>query len=291
MAAAVADRPSSSSSVFRFHISCHRCHHYHISLPLDLPSDGSHQRYYCTNCRHHLFGVGSNQTQISLASVCTLSSWDETGSTTPEHDHTHDQEAISAPQIEDTTAANTPQRSRHVPEAVRGESTTATNTPQRVRQLPAINNLSTSSPADSAPPMELLPGPFDHQKLGDEDITEARSTRESTNLEDATPSQLAKTLFKKAISVAQRRGKKFFKVAPTRARTDQIIHPSKRAQASALTDSTRNLSNTPLPLDATHSRSEQSPSREPLNDVTQLVRVIIQENDAKRLQAYRKEQT
>ena len=58
-----------------FHGTCRRCSHFHIALPIELPSaDKPHRRYHCHRCNALLFGLGRRSTQISLASQETVSS-------------------------------------------------------------------------------------------------------------------------------------------------------------------------------------------------------------------------
>ena len=74
-------------SILLYHGTCGRCHHLHTAQPIDCISgirSGQHQRIRCVKCKHHLFGLGSNSTQTTLASALTSSSWENEMDSTDE---------------------------------------------------------------------------------------------------------------------------------------------------------------------------------------------------------------
>ena len=74
-------------SILLYHGTCGRCHHLHTAQPIDCTSwirSGPHQRIKCAKCKHHLFGIGSNSTQTTLASALTSSSWENEMDSTEE---------------------------------------------------------------------------------------------------------------------------------------------------------------------------------------------------------------
>ncbi|KAL9610819.1 MAG: hypothetical protein Q9167_004488 [Letrouitia subvulpina] len=56
----------------KFHGSCANCHHFHVGLPLIINTKPDHhEKIYCENCGHVLFGLGRSSPQLSLASIKT----------------------------------------------------------------------------------------------------------------------------------------------------------------------------------------------------------------------------
>ena len=96
------------------HGSCSRCHHFHINclVPHDTTA---HTRVRCEQCGHHMFGLGSSNTQYTLASVNTGTMFPPRGCVEEQPRQAGSQGETAAVEDTQNTSRHSPNPDQHIP--------------------------------------------------------------------------------------------------------------------------------------------------------------------------------